>query len=181
MIPTFSRTRLLPAHAGRKVLTGSRAPVQNRPMRFRATVELGGKTATGLRVPPEVVESLGSGRRPAVTVTIGDHTYRSTIGVRDGAFMLPISAENRHGAGVQAGDDVDVDLELDTEPREVGVPPDLADALARDDLACRRFEALSYSARRRWVMSVEDAKSPQTRQRRIDKAVDTLRTEAQGD
>ena len=90
---------------------------------FRGTLLLGGKTATGIEVPEEVVESLGSGKRPAVRVTIRGHSYRSTIAVMGGKFMLPISAENRAGAGVEAGDVVDVELELDTEPREVNVPP----------------------------------------------------------
>ena len=148
-------------------------------MRFRTTVELGGKTATGMRVPDEVVEALGAGRKPAVTVTIGPHTYRSTVTARGGVFLLPLSAENRNAAGVQAGDEVEVDAELDTAPREVAVPPDLAQAVAGDPLAAQRFEALSYSHRLRWVLSVEDAKTSETRQRRIDKAVSTLHEEAQ--
>jgi antitoxin component of MazEF toxin-antitoxin module len=147
-------------------------------MRFRTTVELGGKTATGMRVPDEVVEALGAGRKPAVTVTIGPHTYRSTVTARGGVFLLPLSAENRQAAGVQAGDEVEVDIELDTAPREVAVPPDLARAIAGDPLATQRFSALSYSHRLRWVLSVEDAKTPETRQRRVDKAVSTLRSEA---
>ena len=144
-------------------------------MRFRATVELGGKTATGIRVPDEVVESLGSGRRPAVRVAINGHTYRSTVAVMGGAYMLPLSAENREGAGVAAGDEVDLDVELDTEPRVVAVPPDFAAALDGDQDVRRQFDSLSYSHQRRWVLSVEDAKTPETRQRRIDKAVSTLR------
>jgi antitoxin component of MazEF toxin-antitoxin module len=147
-------------------------------MRFRTTVELGGRTATGMRVPDEVVEALGAGRRPAVTVTIGGHSYRSTVAARSGVFLLPLSAENRQAAGVQAGDEVEVDIELDTAPREVVVPSDLASAIAADPLATRRFEGLPYSHRLRWVLSVEGAKTPETRQRRIDKAVSTLRSEA---
>ncbi|MEA2844373.1 MAG: hypothetical protein QOJ69_2044, partial [Actinomycetota bacterium] len=98
-------------------------------MRFRTTLELGGKTATGIRVPDEVVEGLGSGKRPPVRVTINGHTYRSTVAVMGGAFMVGVSAEERSKAGVAAGDEVDVDIELDTEPREVVVPPDFAAAL----------------------------------------------------
>jgi len=147
-------------------------------MRFSTTVELGGRTATGMRVPDEVVEALGAGRRPAVTVTIGAHSYRSTVAARGGVFLLPLSAENRQAAGVQAGDEVEVDVELDTAPREVAIPPDLAEAIAGDPLAATRFDALAYSHRLRWVLSVEDAKTPETRQRRIEKAVSTLRSEA---
>jgi hypothetical protein len=144
-------------------------------MRFRATIELGGKTATGMRVPPEVVERLGSGKKPAVSVTINGHTYRSTIATMGGVFMLPVSAEVRASAGVEAGDEVDVDIALDTAPREVSVPPDLAAALDADADARRFFDGLSYSNKRRIVMPIEDAKSPETRQRRLDKAIDALR------
>ena len=144
-------------------------------MRFRTTVVLGGKTATGLRVPEEVVASLAAGKRPAVRVTVGSHTYRSTVAVMGGAFMIPLSAENREAAEVSAGDEVDVELELDTAPREVAVPTDLAEALDADGTARRSFDALSYSNQRRWVLSIEAAKAADTRRRRIDKAVSELR------
>jgi hypothetical protein len=140
-------------------------------MRFRSTVELGGRTATGIPVPHDVVEALGAGRRPAVRVTIGGHSYRSSVAARGGRFLVPLSAENRQGAGVAAGDEVEVELELDTEPREVAVPPDLARALDDDPQARRAFDALPYSHRLRWVLSVEEAKTEQTRQRRIAKTV----------
>ena len=144
-------------------------------MRFRTTIELGGKTATGFRIPEDVVAELGSGRRPAVRVTIGGHTYRITVAPMGGVFMIPLSAENRAGAGVAAGDEVDVDVELDTEPRVVTVPPDFAEALDRQPDARRAFDALSYSNQRRHVLSIEGAKTDETRQRRIGKAVDALR------
>ena len=144
-------------------------------MRFRAAVELGGKTATGIRVPEEVVAALGSSKRPAVLVTIGGHTYRSTVASMGGTFMLPISAENRMSAKVAAGDEVEVDIELDTEPRELTVPPDLAEALDRNADARRTFDRLSYSQRQWHVLSIEAAKTAETRQRRIAKSVDTLR------
>jgi antitoxin component of MazEF toxin-antitoxin module len=144
-------------------------------MRFRTTVELGGKTATGMRVPPEVVEGLGAGKKPAVRVTIGSHTYRSTIASRGGVFLLPISAENRGEAGVAAGDEVEVAVELDTEPREVAVPDDLAAALADDDAARTEFERLPYSHQLRHVLAIEGAKAADTRQRRVTKAVEMLR------
>ena len=144
-------------------------------MRFRATVELGGKTATGIRVPAEVVARLGPSKRPAVRVTINGYTYRSTVAPLGGAHMLPVSAEIRERAGVAAGDEVEVDIELDTEPREVTVPPDFAAALDRDADARRSFDSLSYSNKRRHVLSIEEAKTDETRQRRIAKAIDTLR------
>ena len=144
-------------------------------MRFRTTVELGGATATGLPVPAEVVEALGSGKKPAVRVTIGGHTYRSTVASRGGVYLVPLSRENRTAAGVKAGDDVDVDLELDDQPREVAVPEDLAAALAGDDAARATFEALPYSHRQRHVLAIEGAKAPETRQRRVAKALEMLR------
>ncbi len=138
-------------------------------------IELGGKTATGIRVPAEVVEELGPGKRPPVRVTINGHTYRSTVAVMGGQFMVGVSAENRAAAGVAAGDEVDVDIELDTEPRQVEVPLDFAAVLDRDPGAKRHFDRLSYSNRRRHVLSIEEAKTPETRERRIVKAVATLR------
>ncbi len=144
-------------------------------MRFRATLLLGGKTATGIRVPPEAVESLGRSKRPAVRVTINGHTYRSSVASMGGEFMLPVSAEHRTSAGVAAGDEVDVDIELDTEPREVTVPPDFADALDHDAEARRFFDGLSYSQKLWHVTSIEGAKTAETRERRISKSVSMLR------
>lgn len=144
-------------------------------MIFQTVVELGGKTATGIRVPPEIVEALGSGKKPAVRVTINGYTYRSTIAVYGGEFFLPVSAEVRERAGVAAGDGIEVAVELDTEPRVVEVPDDLVTALAADAEASRFFEGLSYSNKRRIVLSIEDAKTAETRQRRIAKTVENLR------
>jgi len=143
-------------------------------MRFRATLELAGKTATGMHVPPKVVEALGAGKRPAVRVTINGYTYRSTVAVYGGEFLLGVSDEVRKASGVRAGDELDVELALDTAPREVDVPPDLAAALRAAPTAQRAFDALSYSNRRRYVLSVDGAKSAETRQRRIAKAVEEL-------
>ncbi len=144
-------------------------------MRFRATVQLGGKTATGIPVPAEVVAGLGPSKKPAVRVTINGHTYRSTIAPLGGEFMLPLSAEHRTAAGVAAGDEVEVDIELDTQLREVTVPPDFAEALDHDMDARRFFDGLSYSQKLRHVLSIQQAKTAETRQRRIDKAVSMLR------
>ena len=144
-------------------------------MRFRTTLELGGKTATGIRVPDEVVEALGKGKRPAVRVTINGHTYRNTVAVMGGAYMVGVSAENRAAAGVAAGDEVDVDIELDTEPREVAVPPDFAAALDRAPEARRFFDGLSPSRKQWHVAAVEGARSAETRQRRIGKSVGMCR------
>jgi hypothetical protein len=144
-------------------------------VRFHSIVQLGGKTATGIPAPAEVVASLGSSKRPPVRVTINGHTYRSTLASRRGQFTLPISAENRTSAGVAAGEEVDVDIELDTEPREVSVPPDLAEALDGDVGAKRFFDGLSYSQKQRHVLPIEQAETTETRQRRIAKALGMLR------
>jgi Bacteriocin-protection, YdeI or OmpD-Associated/Domain of unknown function (DUF1905) len=144
-------------------------------MRFRTKLLAAGKTAAGIEVPAKVVESLGSSKRPAVSVTINGFTYRSTVAVMGGKFMVGMSGERREAAGVTRGEMVDVDLELDTKPREVTVPEDFAAALDRDANAKRFFESLSYSNKSRFVLSIEDAKTPETRQRRIDKSVSTLR------
>jgi hypothetical protein len=144
-------------------------------MRFRTTILGAGKTAAGIEVPTEVVDALGTSRKPPVRVTINGHTYRSSIATMDGRFMVGVSNEFRRESGVAAGDTVDVDIELDTEKREVIVPPDLAAALAADDAAQRFFDGLSYSNKRRIVIPIDDAKTPETRERRIASSVVKLR------
>jgi hypothetical protein len=144
-------------------------------MKFRATLQLRGKTATGFEVPPDVVEALGPGKRPPVQVRIGDYTWRSTIAPYGGAFLLGVSAANRAGAGIEAGDEVDVEVELDTAPREVEVPAELAAALAGDAEASAFFEKLSYSHKRAYTAWISDAKKAETKQNRVAKAVEMLR------
>ena len=143
-------------------------------MRFRATVELGGKTATGIEVPEDVVAALGSGSRPPVTVTVGGHSYRTTVARMGGRFLVPLSAENRTAAGVAAGDQVEVDIVLDGGAREVAVPGDLAAALARDDAARATFDGLSFTHRKEWVRWIEEAKKPETRATRLARTVESL-------
>ena len=144
-------------------------------MRFRTTIQQSGKTTTGIEVPEQVIEALGSGRRPAVKVTINGYSYRSTVAVLGGRYMVGVSAEHRAGAGVAGGDEVDVDIELDTAPREVRVPADLAAALEAEPAARRTFDGLSYSTKSWHVLQVEGAKTDETRQRRIARSVDTLK------
>jgi hypothetical protein len=138
-------------------------------MRFASTVELGGKTATGIPVPDEVIEALGASKRPPVTVTVNGHTYRTTAVRMGGRFLVPLNAENREAAGVAAGDDVTVDIEPDTGPREVTLPEDLAAAM--DDDARAAYDRLSYTHRKEWVRWVEEARRPETRATRIEKTV----------
>lgn len=143
-------------------------------MKFHGALELAGKTATGIEVPPEVVSWLGGNKRPKVTVGINGYTYRSSIASMGGRFMLPVSAEVREGAGVRAGDELEIDVELDDRPRTVTVPADLVQAL--DDGEVRaQFDALSYSVQLRHVLAVDGAKTTETRSRRIGKVVEELR------
>jgi hypothetical protein len=141
-------------------------------MEFRTTVVLGGKTATGLQVPDDVVDALGSGKRPPVLVTVGGYTYRTTVAAMSGAFWVPLAAEHREAAGVAAGQDVDVRIELDSAPRETPLPDDLAAAL--DDGARAFFDGLAPSHRKEWVRWVEEAKKPETRAARITKTTESL-------
>ncbi len=142
-------------------------------MRFRATVELGGKTATGIEVPDEVIEALAAGSRAPVTITINGFAYRTTAVRMGGRFLVPLSAGNRAGAGVAAGDEVDVEIAADTAPREVDLPADLAAAL--DAEARAAYEALSFTHRKEWVRWIEEAKKPETRASRVIKTVEGLR------
>lgn len=136
---------------------------------FTTTIQKAeGLNATGIRVPPEVIAALGTGKKPKVKVTLKGYTYRSTVAAYSGdVYMLPLNQEHRAAAGVEAGDEVEVTLELDTEPRTVEVPDDLAAALAAKPGALAAFEALSYTMRKENVRQVESAKAQETRERRI--------------
>jgi hypothetical protein len=142
-------------------------------MRFTTTLQLHGKTATGIDVPEEVVAALGQGKKPKVVVTVNGYSYRSSVAVMGGQSLVPLAAEHRTAAGVEAGQVIEVDLELDTAPREVEVPEALAAAL---DAAGKRaaFDALNYTTRKEHARSVTEAKQEATRERRIAKVVDSL-------
>ena len=144
-------------------------------MRFHTTILQGDKTATGIRIPAEVVQALGTGKRPPIRVTINGFTYRSTVAVMGGEYMVGLSAENRAGAGVAGGDEVDVDIELDTAPRDVTVPPDFAAALDAVPAARSTFDGLSNSNKGWHVLQIVGAKTEETRQRRIGKSIEALR------
>ncbi len=144
-------------------------------MRFSTTLLQEGKTATGIRVPEEIVEALDGGNRPRVKVTINGFTYRSSIAVLGGVHMVGVSAENRAGAGIKSGDPIVVDIELDTEPRTVTVPPDLAAALDADAVARQTFDGLSYSNKSWHTLQVTGAKTEETRARRIERSIAALR------
>ncbi|RBY88255.1 hypothetical protein DQ244_16685 [Blastococcus sp. TBT05-19] len=130
---------------------------------------------TGIEVPEEVLEQLGAGKRPAVLVDLDGYEYRTTAGVMGGRSMLSVSAAVRKATGLAGGDPVRVTLTVADTPREVDVPDDLAAALAADEQAGTFFAGLSNSLQRFHVDSVTGAKTPETRQRRIDKALTLFR------
>jgi hypothetical protein len=144
-------------------------------VQFRAKLQLDGKTATGITVPDDIVEALGGGNRPRVRVTIEGFAFPTTVGRMGGEFKIPVSTVVREQAGVAAGDELDVTIQLDTAPREVAVPPELAAALAGDKAAERAFTQLSYSTQKRHVLTVEGAKAAETREGRIAKVLAELR------
>jgi bifunctional DNA-binding transcriptional regulator/antitoxin component of YhaV-PrlF toxin-antitoxin module len=126
---------------------------------------------TGICVPNEIVEQLGAGKKPPVHVTVNDFTYRNTIAVMGGKFMIGVSADIRSKTGIKGGDKVKVILELDTKPREVEVPADFQQLLNENPKARQFFETLSYSNKQRYVLPIGQAKTEETRQRRMEKAV----------
>jgi uncharacterized protein YdeI (YjbR/CyaY-like superfamily) len=143
-------------------------------MKFHTTIRQD-RNNTGIVVPPEVIEALGKGKRPPVKVTLNGYTYRNTVAVMNGAYMISLSAAHRAAAGVEGGQEHDVEVELDTEPRTVELPPDFAAALGADPSARQTFDRLSPSNKGWHVSQVTDAKTDETRQRRIAKQVATLR------
>lgn len=143
-------------------------------MKLRTGILNTGKTTTGIEVPAEMVAALGAGKRPAVAVTLNGYTYRTSIAAMGGRFLVSVSADVRQKANVKGGDLVEVDIVLDTAPREVVVPADLAAALDEAPEARAIFDRLAYSHKLRHVLAIEDAKTPETRQRRVTKAVEML-------
>lgn len=159
----------------KKAATKSDQPTTTGPQKFRTTILSTGKTAAGIKVPPEIVAALGTSKKPPVRATINGYTYRSTIAFMGGEFWLGVSNDVRQKAGVAAGETIDIELELDTQPRVVNVPPDLAAALKKNAAAKKFFDGLSYSNKSRHVLSVEGAKTEETRKRRIEKVVEMMK------
>jgi uncharacterized protein YdeI (YjbR/CyaY-like superfamily) len=143
-------------------------------LHFRTKILTAGKTATGIQIPDEVIAALATGRKPAVKITINGFTYRSTVAVMNGRFMVGINAENREKAKVAGGDVVDVRIELDTEIREIAVPKDFQEILVRSPRVKAAFDGLSYTKRRVIVEGIVGAKTVETRERRIEKAIREL-------
>ncbi|MEO8595540.1 MAG: YdeI/OmpD-associated family protein [Candidatus Solibacter sp.] len=131
------------------------------------------KNVSGIVVPPEVVAALGTSKKPAVKVTLNGYTYRSTVATMGGKFMIGLSLENRKAAGLQGDERLEVRLELDTEPRITPIPADLKAALVKGKIL-DAFEKAAPSRRKEFVRQVEDAKTPETRERRIVKVIESL-------
>jgi hypothetical protein len=129
----------------------------------------------GLEVPAEVVAALGGGARPRVIITVNGHTWKSRVAIMRGRNLIGLSNANRQAAGAAVGDEVEVDLELDHEPPVLTEPADLASALDADPAARAAFDRLSYSHKREHVLAIEGAKKPETRARRIERAIEMLR------
>ncbi|MBA2382665.1 MAG: DUF1905 domain-containing protein [Chloroflexi bacterium] len=143
-------------------------------MKIHVLLEQNGKTAVGFAVPEDLVLALGKGKRPPVNVTINGYTYRSTVAPMGGRYLVGVSAENRAAAGVLGGETHDIELSLDTAPREVELPPEFATALDHDPEARRTFDALSPSNKGYHTALIAGAKTDETRQRRIDKSIAAL-------
>jgi hypothetical protein len=145
-------------------------------MKFRSCVEPP-EPMRGLEVPPEVVEALGGGKRPAVTITINGHSWKSRVAIMRGRYLLGLSNANRKSAGVVTGDEVEVELEIDAGPRVVVEPADFARALDADPIARSTCDRLSYSRKREHVLAIENAKKAETRIRLIERALAELRNQ----
>jgi hypothetical protein len=139
-------------------------------MKFTTTIQ-GSGNKTGIEVPEQVVSELAAGKRPPVVVTINGKSYRSSIAVMGGQNLISLSAANREFVGVAAGEPVEVELDLGI----VEVPEDLAAALAAEPAAQEFYATLSYSAQRRYVEPLGEAKTAETRSRRITKVVADLK------
>jgi len=142
-------------------------------LRFKAKVIPSGN-ATAVEVPKEGVESFGAGARPPVAISINGHGWRSRIALKDGKCLVGISAANRGASGISEGDFVEVLIELDEAPRTVAEPADLSEALEKSKRARAAFDGLPFGLKRKHVAAIEDAKSSETRQRRIAKLVSDL-------
>ena len=144
-------------------------------MKFRTKISQADGNATGIEIPDEVLTAFGAGKKPAVTMSVNGYAYRSTVATVNGRPMVGFSAAHRAASGLAGGDEVEVNIELDTAPRVVDVPPDLQAALDAEPLAQATFDRLSNSMKGYHVSQVLDAKTPETRQRRIAKSISVLR------
>ena len=143
-------------------------------MDFTTELEATGGNTTGFVVPGEVVEALAAGRRPKVVVTVNGHTWRTSIAPMGGTFWIGASAAVREAAGIRAGETHTLTVEVDTAPRTVEVPDDLAAALDASPEAAAAWATLSFSRQRQLAEAVLAAKKPETRERRVATTVAAL-------
>ena len=146
-------------------------------LKFQAKVAPSGNAAA-VEVPKDGIESFGAGARPPVAISINGHRWRSRIAVKDGKYLVGISAANRRASSISVGDLVEVLVALDEAPRRVVEPTDVSEALNKDQRARAAFDRLPFGLQRKHVAAIENAKSLQTRQRRIAKLVSDLRQDA---
>lgn len=146
----------------------------NPKLKFSTVLLTAGKTATGIKIPDEIIEKLNGGKKPLVKVTINNFTYRSAVAVMGGAYMVGVNAENREAAKVKGGDRIDVTIELDTEERTVEVTAGFQQALNRNATAKKIFETFSNSKKKALTAPIANAKTEATRNRNIDKAMKAL-------
>lgn len=142
-------------------------------MQFRAVVIPSGN-ATAVELPDEVVQTLGSEARPPVAIVINGHSWRSRVAVMNGQRLVGISAAHRAAAGIELGQTIEIDITLDTAPREVEEPDDLRSALDAGNAVRSAFDKLPFGLRAKHVRDIEAAKTPEVRARRIAKLIETL-------
>jgi Bacteriocin-protection, YdeI or OmpD-Associated/Domain of unknown function (DUF1905) len=151
-----------------------------KPRPFRVRLRDAGGGGAAFDLPTRAAAALGERKRPPVTVTIGDYTFRTTVAVYGGQPMIGVNKGHRAAAGIDIGDSFDVVVALDEQPRVVEVPADLSEALAADDAAQAAFDQLSYTHRREYVEWILGAKRPATRARRVAQTVERVRAGARG-
>jgi hypothetical protein len=142
--------------------------------KFQTTILTTGKTATGIVIPDDVIANLNAGKKPPIKVTLNGYTYRSTVAVMGGRFMVGVNSDVRKASGVKGGDTLTVEIELDTEAREVLLPVDFKKALDKNPEAKKVFETLSHSKKTALVYPIDKAKKDETRERNIEKALGIL-------
>ena len=142
-------------------------------MKFKTKILQFGNN-TGIEISEDLLEKLNGGKKPLVVVTLNKYSYRSAVGKMGERFMISLSSENRKNAGVNGGDSLEVQIELDTAPRTVDVPDELQTALNKNKTIKDAFEKLAPSKKKAMVMSVIDAKAEETRKKRIEKIISTL-------
>jgi hypothetical protein len=133
--------------------------------------------AAAIVLDDEQVAAVGEGaKRFPVVATVNGYSWRTSVARMRGEFLVGLSRAVRDAAGVEAGDTVEAVLELDDAPREVDVPEALANALARDIAAATAYEALAYTHRKEYARWVAEAKREETRERRVQRAIEMLRS-----